>query len=179
MEANEKAINASLAEERQRAVTDTLTGLPNREAYNQKLFDEMQRWQRYKHPLSLAVIDIDFFKKINDGYGHQTGDKVLKVVAHFVSKKLREIDFIARFGGEEFVLILPETNTDQSLILLNRIREKLASTPFKTGDEKITVTVSIGVAEFTDGDSSDDVFARADEALYKAKQSGRNQCCVG
>ena len=179
MEANEKAINASLAEERQRAITDTLTGLPNREAYNQKLFDEMQRWQRYKHPLSLAVIDIDFFKKINDGYGHQTGDKVLQVVAHFVSKKLREIDFIARFGGEEFVLILPETTTDQSLILLNRIREKLASTPFKTGDEKITVTVSIGVAEFTDGDSSEDVFARADEALYQAKEGGRNRCCVG
>jgi len=109
----------------------------------------MQRWQRYKHPLSLAVIDIDFFKKINDGYGHQTGDKVLQVVAHFVSKKLREIDFIARFGGEEFV------------------------------DEKITVTVSIGVAEFTDGDSSEDVFARADEALYQAKESGRNRCCVG
>ena len=179
MEANEKAINASLAEERKRAVTDTLTGLPNREAYNQKLYEEMHRWQRYQHPLSLAVIDIDFFKKINDGYGHQTGDKVLKVVAHFVSKKLREIDFIARFGGEEFVLILPETTTEQALILLNRIREKLASTPFKTGDEKINVTVSIGVAEFTDGDSSDDVFERADEALYKAKEGGRNQCCAG
>lgn len=179
MEANEKAINASLEEERKRAITDTLTGLPNREAYNQKLYDEMLRWQRYKHPLSLAVIDIDFFKKINDGFGHQTGDKVLKVVALFVSKKLREIDFIARFGGEEFVLILPETSTDQALILLNRIREKLASTPFKTGDEKINVTVSIGVAEFADGDDSDDVFERADEALYKAKEGGRNQCCVG
>jgi len=139
----------------------------------------MHRWQRYKHPLSLAVIDIDFFKKINDGYGHQTGDKVLKVVAHFVSKKLREIDFIARFGGEEFVLILPETTTEQSLILLNRIREKLANTPFKTGDEKITVTVSIGVAQFKEDDTGETVFARADEALYQAKESGRNQCCAG
>jgi diguanylate cyclase len=179
MEQNEEDIRHRLEEEKQRAVTDSLTGLPNREAYGEKVYEEVQRWQRYEHPLSLAVLDIDFFKKINDNYGHQTGDKVLKIVSSAVAKRLREVDFMARFGGEEFVLLLPETNADNALAMLNRIREALANAPFRYKDEKITITVSIGISEFKEGDDSETVFARADQALYDAKESGRNKCCVG
>ncbi len=178
MEQNEEDIRHRLEEEKQRAVTDSLTGLPNREAYNERSHQEMQRWERYKHPLTLAVIDIDFFKKINDNYGHQTGDKVLKIVSNAVVKRLREVDFMARFGGEEFVLLLPETDGEKALEVLNRIREALANAPFRYKNEKITITVSIGIAEFTEGDTCEKVFERADEALYKAKETGRNKCCL-
>ncbi len=178
MEANEKAIRGKLEEERKRAITDTLTGLPNREAYNERIYQEVQRWQRYENPLTIAVIDIDFFKKINDNYGHQIGDKVLKIVAQTVSKLLREVDFMARFGGEEFVVLLPETDADNALSLLNRIRESLAKKPLKYKEDKISLTVSIGIAQFGGDDTSEVAFGRADEALYKAKENGRNQCVV-
>lgn len=179
MEQNEADIRTRLAEEKQRSITDSLTGLPNREAYGEKLYEETQRWQCYGHPLSLAVVDIDFFKKVNDNYGHQTGDKVLKIVANAVSKRLREVDFMARFGGEEFVLLLPETSAENALGMLNRIREAIATAPFRYQKEKITITVSIGIAEFNEGDNSEAVFAKADQALYDAKEGGRNQCRVG
>ena len=178
MEENEKSIRSKLEQERKRAITDTLTGLPNREAYNERIYQEVQRWQRYGNPLTLAVIDIDFFKKINDNYGHQIGDKVLKIVAQTVGKLLREVDFMARFGGEEFVALLPETDADSALILLNRIRESLAKKPLKYKDDKISLTVSIGISQFEGDDTSDIAFGRADEALYKAKESGRNQCII-
>jgi diguanylate cyclase len=178
MEASEKSIRDKLKEETQRAMTDTLTGLPNREAYNDRIYQEAQRWQRYGKQLTLAVIDIDFFKKINDNYGHLIGDKVLKIVAMTVSKLLREVDFMARFGGEEFVVILPETDAGNALILLNRVREGLANKPLKYKQDKISLTVSIGISQFTEKDTIETVFARADEALYKAKESGRNQCII-
>lgn len=176
MEREKQSFHERLEEEKQRAITDSLTGLPNREAYNEKVYQEMIRWERYQHPLSLAVIDIDYFKKFNDNYGHQIGDKVLKVVSSAIAKRLRKVDFIARFGGEEFVLILPETPLDAAQSLLNQIREALAKVPFRYRDEKLSITVSIGISEFLEGDSADTVFARADEALYEAKESGRN-CC--
>lgn len=178
MERNEEAVKERLEQERQRALTDSLTGLPNREAYGERIHQEMLRWQRYQHPLTMAVIDIDFFKKINDNYGHQTGDKVLKIVSTAVVKRLREVDFMARFGGEEFVILLPETNAENALILLNRIREGLAKTPFRYKEQKINITVSIGIAEFTEGDDSETAFAKADQALYNAKETGRNKCVV-
>jgi diguanylate cyclase len=183
MEEQDSEIREKLEQEKIRAITDTLTGLPNREAYNGKIHEEMLRWQRYQHPLCLAVLDIDFFKKVNDTYGHQTGDKVLKAVATSVAQRLREVDFIARFGGEEFVILLPETSAENALSMLNRTRERLAKTHLrsKKGDEetKFTVTVSIGIVEFKDGDTAENAFERADKALYDAKENGRNQCIVG
>ncbi|EGG94988.1 response regulator receiver domain protein (CheY-like) [gamma proteobacterium IMCC1989] len=184
MEKQDADIREQLEQEKIRAVTDKLTGLPNREAYSERVHDEMLRWQRYQHPLSLAVLDIDFFKKVNDQYGHQMGDKVLKAVSSSVANRLREVDFIARFGGEEFVLLLPETSAEDALHMLNRTRERLAKTQMKSknsdGEEtKFTVTFSIGIAQFTDGDTADDVFERADKALYEAKENGRNQCVIG
>lgn len=184
MEKQDADIREQLEQEKIRAVTDKLTGLPNREAYSERVHDEMLRWQRYQHPLSLAVLDIDFFKKVNDQYGHQMGDKVLKAVSSSVANRLREVDFIARFGGEEFVLLLPETSAEDALHMLNRTRERLAKTQMKSksadGEEtKFTVTFSIGIAQFADGDTADDVFERADKALYEAKENGRNQCVIG
>lgn len=184
MEKQDADIREQLAQEKLRAITDSLTGLPNREAYSERVHDEMLRWQRYQRPLCLAVLDIDFFKKINDSYGHHTGDKVLKAISRSVAKRLREVDFIARFGGEEFVILLPETSADNALSMLNRTRERLAKTYMRskssTGEEaKFTVTVSIGIAEFGDGDTAESVFERADKALYDAKETGRNQCIIG
>lgn len=179
MEKQDAQTREQLEQERKRAVTDNLTGLPNREAYSTRIHEEMLRWQRYQHPLTMAVIDIDFFKKFNDNYGHQTGDKVLKVVATSVAKRLREVDFIARFGGEEFVIVLPETTSENALKILNRIRERLANTPLKYKDEKLQITVSMGISSFAEGDNTETVFARADKALYQAKENGRNQCCIG
>lgn len=178
MEKSDEDVRKQLEAEKQRALTDALTGLPNREAYNERSYQEMLRWQRYQHPLTMAVIDIDFFKKINDNYGHQTGDKVLKIVSSAVAKRLREVDFMARFGGEEFVILLPETGADNALLMLNRIREGLAKAPFRYKDQKISITVSIGIAEFKEGDTTETIFEKADQALYKAKETGRNKCIV-
>jgi diguanylate cyclase len=178
MEENERSMIDKLKEETRRAMTDTLTNLPNREAYNERIHQEIQRWQRYSNPLTLAIIDIDLFKNINDNYGHQIGDKVLKIVAVTIGHLLREVDFMARFGGEEFVVLLPETDTDNALILLNRIRDDIAMKPLKYKEDKISLTVSIGITQFKDRDTTETAFGRADEAMYKAKESGRNQCIV-
>lgn len=184
MEKEDADIREELAQEKLRAITDSLTGLPNREAYSERVHAEMLRWQRYQHPLCLAVLDIDFFKKINDNYGHSTGDKVLKAVSRSVAKRLREVDFIARFGGEEFIILLPETSAENAIGMLNRTRERLSKTTMRSkasnGEEtKFTVTVSIGISEFVDGDTAESVFERADKALYDAKENGRNQCIIG
>jgi diguanylate cyclase len=184
MEKEDAEIRGALAKEKERAITDNLTGLPNREAYSERVYIEMLRWQRYQHPLCLAVLDIDFFKKVNDKFGHSTGDKVLKAVAHSIAKRLREVDFIARFGGEEFIVLLPETTTENAFALLDRSRDRLSKTTMRsrtalTQDTQFTVTISIGIAEFTDGDTAETVFDRADKALYDAKENGRNQCLIG
>lgn len=179
MEAQDSDIRKQLELEKIRAITDKLTGLPNREAYGEKVHEEMLRWQRYQHPLCLAVLDIDFFKKVNDTYGHQTGDKVLKAVSTSVAQRLREVDFIARFGGEEFIILLPETSAEDAMTMLNHTRERLAKTHMRKKDTTFTVTVSIGIAEFSGNDSAEDVFERADKALYDAKENGRNQCRLG
>jgi len=166
-----------LEEERYRATHDTLTGLPNREAYNERAFHELQRFQRYGRPLTIAVCDIDFFKKINDGYGHQAGDRVLKLISQVVSTRLRKVDFVARFGGEEFVILLPETGPKQARQVLDKIRRAIAAAAFRFKEKPVKITISFGIAGFLSDDTVESAFARADKALYQAKASGRN-CCV-
>ncbi len=168
---------AQLEEQKQKAVTDTLTGLPNREAYNDRGFHEWNRWQRYGHPLTMVVCDIDHFKKINDSYGHQAGDRVLQVLSKAVSQRLREVDFMARYGGEEFVILLPETDQQSGFQLMDKIRAVIADTPFRFKQDPVQVTLSMGVVGLKSGDTLDSAFARADELLYKAKAAGRN-CCM-
>lgn len=167
---------ARLSEQKQKAQQDSLTALPNRDAYQERSDFEFKRWQRYQNPLALAVVDIDHFKKINDSFGHQVGDKVLKLVSNSIRKRLREVDFMARYGGEEFVILLPQTPAPVALQMLDKLRGAVAATGFHYKNQPVKITVSIGVSEFTEGDTVDGVFERADKALYEAKAAGRNVC---
>lgn len=172
---DEAAKNRTVLEkQRYKALHDPLTELPNREYYNERASYEYQRWQRYGRPLTLAVFDIDHFKKINDGHGHQAGDRVLKVIGRSVAKRLREVDFFCRFGGEEFVALMPETSLADAMPVLDTIRAAIANAAFNYKEQPISITLSIGVTEFNAGDDLETTFARADEALYAAKSSGRN-----
>jgi diguanylate cyclase len=173
----EAAKNRTILEkQRYKALHDPLTELPNREYYNERASYEYQRWQRYSRPLALAVFDIDHFKKINDGHGHQAGDRVLKVIGRSVAKRLREVDFFCRFGGEEFVALMPETSLADAMPVLDTIRAAIANAAFNYKEQPISITLSIGVTEFKKGDDVESAFVRADEALYAAKSGGRN--CV-
>lgn len=172
---DEAAKNRTVLEkQRHKALHDPLTELPNREYYNERANYEYQRWQRYSRPLTLAVFDIDHFKKINDGHGHQAGDRVLKVIGRSVAKRLREVDFFCRFGGEEFVALMPETSLADAMPVLDTIRAAIANAAFNYKEQPIAITLSIGVTEFKTGDDLETAFARADEALYGAKSGGRN-----
>lgn len=178
MESESEVAEKHLEEQRQKALRDVLTQLPNRGAYEQRLQLEFERWKRYGHRLSLVVCDIDFFKRINDNYGHLAGDKVLRIIAKTLVKRLRTTDFIARYGGEEFVVLMPETNQDKALKVVDGVREAIANCPFHFKDEEVSVTMSFGVTEFFEGDQADVVFARSDKALYAAKEGGRNRCVL-
>lgn len=178
MEQEAQRTVANLSEQKFKAQHDSLTGLPNREAYLERSQLEFKRWARYRNPLTLAVVDIDLFKNVNDSFGHQVGDKVLRLVSSSLKKRLREVDFIARYGGEEFVILLPQTQADGALKLLDDIREGIASTGFHYNKQPVKITVSVGVSEFKDGDELEVTFERADKALYRAKSLGRNRCEV-
>ncbi|GMR04040.1 MAG: hypothetical protein BMS9Abin22_572 [Gammaproteobacteria bacterium] len=159
------------------AATDALTGLPNRRILDQRLTEELRRAQRYNKSLSLMLLDIDHFKKVNDNYGHLAGDAVLKTLAKLLSKQIRDVDFAARYGGEEFMFILPETDSPGAKLVAQRIRRAVADTPFPLRDgRKISVTVSIGIVCFPHcGESAQELTERADQALYTAKLAGRNR----
>jgi diguanylate cyclase len=174
MEDDAEKSRSVLEKQRFKALHDPLTELPNREYYNERAHYEYQRWQRYNRPLTLAVFDIDHFKKINDSHGHQAGDRVLKVIGRSVAKRLREVDFFCRFGGEEFVAIMPETSLVDAMPVLDTIRAAIANASFNYKDQLISITLSIGATEFKTGDDLEVAFSRADEALYAAKSSGRN-----
>ena len=164
-----------LAEQMMLSQTDPLTRLPNRQAYNEKLSKAVQSWQDNGDDLAVAVIDIDHFKSINDRFGHAAGDKTLQVVGKNLKQQLTENTFMARWGGEEFVLLLPGMNKQKVISLLETMRTKLASLPFKFKQEKVTITASFGASFFNKGDTPDAVFERADNLLYQAKNSGRNR----
>ncbi len=154
---------------------DSLTQVHNRAALDERLEQEYKRWLRYRTPLCMAIIDIDHFKNINDNYGHMAGDKALKVVAKALQSALRDTDFIARFGGEEFVVLLPNINPDKFQKPLETLRQAIKSIPFRFRDAKVEITISIGATLFKDGDNPSDVFERADKALYHSKHTGRDQ----
>ncbi len=164
---------------RETSIRDSLTGLYNRREFDRRLLDELKRCGRYRHSLSLLMLDLDHFKAINDGYGHPVGDKVLREVAGIVKHEVRDSDeVVARYGGEEFVVILPETDKLGAGVLAQRIRAAVAAYGFSADDTRsFDVTVSIGLAGFpSDADSSEKLIAAADRALYGAKRTGRN--CV-
>lgn len=175
MEQEALGFRANLEEQRQKALIDPLTGLPNRAAWEERLGHEMALWQKNKTNLLVCILDLDHFKRINDGYGHLAGDRVLKIVAKVLTKQLRPTDFIARFGGEEFVLLLPATQVAAGLALLEQLRNAVEQCPFHFKSEPVTITVSTGVTALRLGERSDVALKRADQALYRAKENGRNR----
>ncbi len=174
MEVEAEKNRTTLEKQRYKALHDPLTELPNREAYNERIQTDFQRWKRYRHPLSIAVCDLDHFKKINDSLGHQAGDKVLKVISRSIAKRLRAVDFFGRYGGEEFVVVMPETTADQAFTVLEKIRAAIADTDFNYKAQPLAITLSLGITQFREDDTIETAFARADEALYAAKAQGRN-----
>ncbi|MED7669676.1 diguanylate cyclase [Pseudomonas moraviensis subsp. stanleyae] len=179
MEQEALGFREHLEEQRQKALIDPLTGLPNRAAWSERLAHEIQQWQQHGNTLSLAMLDLDHFKHINDNYGHLAGDKVLKIIATVLRKRLRGSDFIARFGGEEFVLLLPATPPAVGAKLLETLRAAIEACPFHFKGERVTITISMGLASFRVGEHSDLVLKRADQALYRAKNAGRNRVELG
>lgn len=164
-----------IREQRRQAMRDPLTGLPNRAAWDERVALEVARQQRYGGQLLLAVLDVDHFKRINDSFGHLAGDRVLKIIANELRKRLRKTDFIARFGGEEFALLLPETSLEAGQLLMEELRNGIQNCPFHFKGERIEVTLSGGLAAFAEAERVEWAFERADRALYRAKNAGRNR----
>ncbi len=168
-----------LHDARRRMHVDSLTGIANRLGYEAFFEQEYGRWHRYRTPLSLVLLDIDHFKRINDRYGHKAGDKVLKAIASRLSKHVREPDCLARYGGEEFILLMPETDRMAARKVAEKLRQSVESMGFTYEGEPVRITVSAGLTEFEGEDSGESAFTRADAALYRAKDAGRNRCEFG
>ncbi|HHP7236625.1 MAG TPA: HDOD domain-containing protein [Desulfobacterales bacterium] len=159
---------------------DGMTGLVNYQCFQKLLDEELYRAVRYRGQMSLVMLDLDYFKKINDTYGHLAGDAVLRAVGDFLRRSVRKSDVVARYGGEEFALLLPETPQEGAFQLVERLREQLATMPIYFDSQALSVTMSAGIAGFP-GEvavSGLDMIARADSALYRAKKQGRNCTCL-
>ncbi|SDT22767.1 GGDEF domain-containing protein [Pseudomonas oryzae] len=162
----------------QLATTDPLTGLANRRRLFEQLDHEAARHRRSLQPLSLLLIDIDHFKRVNDNWGHNAGDHVLQGLARLLVSGLRQVDLTARYGGEEFLVVLPDTGTEGALAAAELVRRRVAASQLPlSDDETLQLTVSIGVATLQDDESIPNLIDRADRALYQAKHQGRNQVC--
>lgn len=170
--------NAVLYHQALRAATkDSLTGLSNRRSMDEVISRETKLALRYKHSLSMIVLDIDHFKRINDSYGHKAGDCLIKALADILKTTARTTDSIFRYGGEEFVMLLPNTGGDGVRLLAERIRQKVEETECVCHGVAMKMTISLGISTLRKTDNEEALFLRADKALYKAKTSGRNQFC--
>jgi len=166
----------------ERTMKDELTALPNRAYLFRALDNELARARRYRRSLSIVMLDLDRFKSVNDTYGHLFGDKVLIWIAETLREEIRRQDILGRYGGEEFLIILPETAGEDAAVLMERSRRKIAEIPYKedSGSITVSVTMSAGIAELSANDHSiEDLIGRADRALYKAKENGRDQVVLG
>ncbi|MDP6542598.1 MAG: diguanylate cyclase [Phycisphaerae bacterium] len=157
------------------AQLDPLTELFNRRAMTKRLGQEWERVQRHGGTLSFAMTDVDHFKQVNDTFGHSVGDRVLQGVARALVSQCRQIDLPVRYGGEEFAIVVPDETAEDTLNLLERCRECIANTSLNVGDVEVRVTMSFGVADSSDRPSLEAMVEAADQALYQAKQSGRNR----
>lgn len=166
---------AAVSEE---SLRDPLTGIYNRLAYDRRITMELQRARVTQEPLSLVVCDIDHFKRVNDTCGHTGGDKVLKEASRIMLTTLRGADFVGRYGGEEFVIILPGADRDAALFVSEKLRRTLKVAPFSHRGQRVQVTVSLGITTLLEGDTAETLFERADQALYSAKQAGRDRSAV-
>lgn len=173
-----QALAAALEEKRELASRDPLTGLINRRHMLELLHLEQRRCLRSNRMMVLAQMDIDHFKSINDTYGHAAGDRALQIFADVVRHNIRSSDVLARWGGEEFVLLLSNTDVESAVLILQRVREAVAQVSIFDGPQPLQMTVSIGLAEHLQGESLETTLDRADQALYHAKRAGRNQVVV-
>jgi len=168
-----------LAEVQKLANTDPLTEVLNRRSLFGFAHQEFNRVSRYGPPFSILLMDLDNFKKVNDNYGHQVGDIALCTVVKSIKNSIRNVDFLGRYGGEEFMAILPQTYGEEAFILAERIRTMVANNIIKTDQGNLLLTISIGVSTYSTKDRSlDDMISRADRGVYQAKQQGRNKCCL-
>lgn len=178
-----RARQLELAEANERllvlATTDSLTGLSNRRHFLEKLHEEISRTQRYGRPCSVAMVDADHFKAVNDTHGHEVGDRVLQQLSNLMSGEIRDVDCVGRLGGEEFAILLPETNVEGGKVFCERLLAKIRAAEIDLGEEVVRYTVSIGLTEVCKGENQTDVILnRADEALYVAKESGRDRVSI-
>lgn len=171
-----KQINYMYSRTKYLSLTDELTGLPNRRSFDTDFNKEFLRAQRYKNNLTLVMFDIDFFKKVNDTYGHQCGDYILQNVANSALHTFRQTDTVYRIGGEEFCVILTETDITQAEIPLERFRKTIETLGLSYNDQDVNITVSIGACQFNDFNiTKEQLIKKADMALYEAKNTGRNR----
>ncbi len=171
-------LKTELQETKTQLLHDTLTGMYNRLAYEDRVDIEHSRSMRTKSPLTLAMWDIDYFKNVNDTYGHDVGDRVLKAFSDVIYKRVRKTDMFARIGGEEFVLLMPDTTAELALTLNNELRETFLKCKFNINGTEFSVSSSVGIAEFLEGDTPESVLKKADKALYESKDTGRNRCTI-
>ncbi|AQZ94545.1 diguanylate cyclase [Halopseudomonas phragmitis] len=173
---NKRQLEAANLQLREQAHRDGMTGLLNRRYWEQSLEREFARYQRYETPASLVMFDIDNFKPINDNHGHQTGDEVIREAARVIREHARETDYAGRYGGEEFVLLLPDTSLQGAAQLAERLRQAMERLIVEHLEQRVSFTISLGVAQFSEEMSSAfDLVAAADSALYQSKQAGRNR----
>ncbi|MFT5550509.1 MAG: diguanylate cyclase, partial [Candidatus Azotimanducaceae bacterium] len=174
MEQETEKLQQNLVENRKKLLYDTLTGVRSRLAYNEQIVQELARWNRYGTTFSYAILDIDHFKQVNDTYGHNAGDKALRLIAQLMQKQIRKSDTLFRIGGEEFVLLLTNTSAAQAEPLITKLRKGVADSGFHFKQKRVALTLSAGITESTAEDDIQSMYERADAALYRAKDAGRN-----
>jgi diguanylate cyclase (GGDEF)-like protein/PAS domain S-box-containing protein len=172
LEKKNRQLKEKITEAEHISNTDSLTNIANRKKFQEELEKEISRSDRYHHSLAFVIFDIDFFKHVNDTFGHKAGDNVLQKMAKLVSNNIREIDCFARWGGEEFVLILPCLVIKDAVLVCEKLRILISQYEI---ERKLFITCSFGITEYSQEDTVDDLFYRADKALYQAKKSGRNR----
>jgi len=172
LEDKNRELEKKISEVEYLSVTDSLTGISNRRMFESMINKEIARAKRYGHALSIVIIDIDYFKRLNDKFGHKVGDKVLQKLSLFIKNKLRGNDCFSRWGGEEFAIILPETDFEQSIEVCQKLRQCVNQIEF---EDDLFISCSFGTTEYKLDESMDAIFLRADKALYRAKELGRNR----
>lgn len=164
---------------KQDSTHDPLTGLPNRRLFGERLKQEAKRARQHPQSYTLAMLDIDHFKRINDRYGHEIGDRVLVAIARVMGQELRDYDLCARWGGEEFLLLLADTRLEEARAIVDRLRQRLSEIPIAVGNMTLSITASAGLSEHRHGENPlDETLHRADQALLRAKRAGRDRSCV-
>ncbi len=178
MEAESVQLKQKLSENHQKLMFDTLTGVRSRLSYDESMDQEISRWERYQLPFCYAIFDIDHFKKINDHFGHNAGDKVLRMVAKKMMQYIRKTDSLFRIGGEEFVLLLPNVSVENAAEVVEKIRSSVAELEMNIKNNKVSISLSAGLTETEKDDTIHTIYERADRALYDAKKDGRDKLVI-